>query len=646
MILEVYDLECLRNIFTYTGYCPKENKYYQFVICNWRNDLKELQAHLTRDQLIQVGFNNEGYDYPLLHHILNHFNEYKFQTGQEVACALYTKSQDIIQQEFSIIADKNKYIQQIDLYRIHHFNNKARIASLKDIEIAMRLPDVQEMPIHHTTWCKEGDEELILVYNKWDVYSTYQFFLITLGKTDNPIYHGRNKIELRQKLQKKFQIPCLNWPDVKIGEQLITKLYCDKTFTNPYELKKRGGTPRSEIHLKDCIPLWANFKTKEFNKIKSKFENTVITDIKGSFNESVYFHGIQMDYGTGGLHSCIKPGIYESNEEWMILDEDVGSLYPSLAIQLGLYPEHLGKTYLDVYDGDIVSVRLAEKRKPKKERDMVIMEGFKLAANGVYGKSGEESSVLYDPLYTMKTTIGGQMFLSLWTEKLVEAIPRIKFIQHNTDGITYLLPRKDLEKAKAVGKEMTKLTGLYIEDNIYSKVVIRDVNNYLAVYEDGNIKLKGCFEINKEFHKDPSMRIVPIALKEFFVNGIPIRETIINHKDIYDFCLRLKTNSKSIPKYTYIDPKTKEIKTKDLARTTRYYISNNGGTLFKEFKEKRNIVGVNIGYSATLFNKYIKRENFKEYNINYQFYIVEAMKIINTIINREPLSLFGDEIFM
>lgn len=51
----------------------------------------------------------------------------------------------------------------------------------------------------------------------------------------------------------------------------------------------------------------------------------------------------------------------------------------------------------------------------------------------IYGKSGDENSFLYDPLYTMKTTVGGQMFLSLWTEKLVLAIPEIKFIQHNTN---------------------------------------------------------------------------------------------------------------------------------------------------------------------------------------------------------------------
>ena len=46
----------------------------------------------------------------------------------------------------------------------------------------------------------------------------------------------------------------------------------------------------------------------------------------------------------------------------------------------------MGPIFAEIYDKNIVSVRLAEKEKPKKERDMVIMEGYKLAANGSYGK--------------------------------------------------------------------------------------------------------------------------------------------------------------------------------------------------------------------------------------------------------------------
>ena len=243
--------------------------------------------------------------------------------------------------------------------------------------------------------------------------------------------------------------------------------------------------------------------------------------------------------------------------------------------------------------------------------------------------------MLYDPLYTMKTTIAGQMFLSLWTEKLVKAIPEIKFLQHNTDGISYLLPRKDLIKAKQVSEEMTKLTGLYIEDNIYTKMVLRDVNNYLSVYESGEVKLKGCFEIDKEFHKDPSMRIVPIALKNYYVNNIPVKETILNHNNIYDFCLRLKTNSKSTPYYNYIEGK--DLVSKKLDRTTRYYISKSGGSLVKKFDQNRES-GVNVGYSVTLFNKYVEKD-MKDYNINYNFYIAETYKIINAIDNGQ-LNLF------
>ena len=307
------------------------------------------------------------------------------------------------------------------------------------------------------------------------------------------------------------------------------------------------------------------------------------------------------------------------------------TLYPSIAIQLGLYPEHLGPEFLEIYNKDIVSVRLAEKVKPKKERDMVIMEGFKLSANGIYGKSGEETSFLYDPLYTMKTTVGGQMFLSLWTEKLVEAIPEIKFIQHNTDGITYMVPRKDLETVNKISKEMTELTGLYIEDNFYSKFVLRDVNNYLSVYENGDFKAKGAFEIDKEYHKDPSMKIVPIALKEYYINGIPIEETIRNHKNIFDFCLRLKTNSTSTPYYKYIEGYN--IAYKKLDRTTRYYVSKNGGEICKKFDSGKSI-GVNVGYTVTIFNKYIEKD-IKDYNINYNFYIAEAYKIKNAVDDRQ-----------
>lgn len=67
--------------------------------------------------------------------------------------------------------------------------------------------------------------------------------------------------------------------------------------------------------------------------------------------------------------------------------------------------KHLGPEFLKVYRDNIVNVRMEEKKKPKEERDSVIVDGFKLASNSNYGKSNDVNSFLYDPLYTMKTTI-------------------------------------------------------------------------------------------------------------------------------------------------------------------------------------------------------------------------------------------------
>lgn len=639
MILEVYDIETLINVFTYTGYDVTNKRWYQFVISEWQNDSELLYNHLHRDKLIMVGYNNESFDYPVIHHFINHYDEYRNSPGLYIAQKLYNKSQDIISQEFSVIADKNKFIKQIDLFKLWHYNNPARKSSLKDLEIAMRMDNVEEMPIHHSQWCKKEDISSILSYNKNDVQATYEFLLVTLGKTEYPLYKGKNKIELRQNLGKKFGINCINLPDVRIGETLMLHLYSRATNSNPYEIKNLR-TYRNSINLGECIPRWCNIKSKEFNEFVNKLYSTNIRGEKKEFSESIIFHDFKFDFGTGGAHGSIKPGIYKAKDDIIILDLDVSSLYPSVARSLNLYPEHLGPEFMRLYE-QFIDARINEKHKPKEQRDNVLIEGYKLLLNGTYGKSGEETSFMFDRMYTYKTTIGGQCFICMWAERMVKACPELIFLQVNTDGITIMLPKSKLEDIRKVNQQLTEETTLVIEEAFYKQMIIRDVNNYIAEYDDStleqeHIKLKGCFEIDKEFHKDPSMRIVPIALKQFYLYDIPISSTIKNHIDIFDFCLRLKTNVKSTPYYKYVE--NGETITKQLNRTTRYYISNKGGTITKQFDETRSS-GVNIGYVATLFNKYVEKP-INEYDINYNFYISEANKIRYTIDDGQ-LSLFN-----
>lgn len=322
MRAEVYDIECMANLFTYTGYCRTTKKWYQFVIHKLKNQIKELIEHLLSGGFVMIGYNNVSYDYPMIHHILNHADEYLIMEGDEIARRLYAKSQDVIDAEFSAISLKNTKIPQIDVYKIHHWDNPAKATSLKHCEMAMRMDNIEEMPIHHATFVKTWEEiQLTLDYNKHDVKATDLLFDHTLGRCEHAAYKGRDKLALRQLLSRNFKIDLMNHNDVKIGEDLVFSLYSQASGVPEYFLKKQR-TPRAVIHLKDCIPSYIKFKTKVFKALVEKWRKTDIYSTKKAIEERVIYHGMAIDFGTGGIHGSNK-GIFVSDDEMVVIDADV-----------------------------------------------------------------------------------------------------------------------------------------------------------------------------------------------------------------------------------------------------------------------------------------------------------------------------------
>ena len=142
-------------------------------------------------------------------------------------------------------------------------------------------------------------------------------------------------------------------------------------------------------------------------------------------------------------------------------------------------------------------------------------------------------------------------------------------------------------------------------------MIVKNVNEYIAEYSDSipekeHLKLKGCFEIYKEIQKDTSMRIIPIALKQYFINKIPISHTIKNHKNILDFCMRLRINNSSKAKFSYLNNDRVEVV--DLPKTTRYFCSNNGGSITVAFNGD-TYNRLNKDFNFTLFNEYYDSDN-------------------------------------
>ena len=256
---------------------------------------------------------------------------------------------------------------------------------------------------------------------------------------------------------------------------------------------------------------------------------------------------------------------------------------------------------------------------------------YKLMLNGCFGKAGDINSFLHDNKFLLSITVNGQLLLSILIDKFLK-INNLTFIQCNTDGITIKFKRTDFNKIKSICKSWELLTGLELEHTDYSKMVIRDVNSYIGIYTDVNKepKYKGAFEIDKDYHKDNSFRIIPIALSEYFIKGIPIEETIKKHNNIYDFCGRQKFTRESygmIHRLSYDKLGNPIDLTEKQQKNVRYYISTNADVFYKYYDKGTNEI-IHKNYKVTIFNNYIKKDS---YDINYSFYIKECYKIIDLI---------------
>lgn len=155
---------------------------------------------------------------------------------------------------------------------------------------------------------------------------------------------------------------------------------------------------------------------------------------------------------------------------------------------------------------------------------------LKITANGSYGKLNSIYSILYAPHLMLDTTLTGQMSLLMVIEALGDA--GIKVISANTDGVEYI---DSTNKGKKIIDKLGKKMNLEWEHASYKALYSRDVNSYIAVY-DGYVKAKG-FYAETDLSKSPQYPIVQEAIREFLLNGTPLKKTIKKCKDPAQFCV-------------------------------------------------------------------------------------------------------------
>jgi len=627
----VMDYETMSNLFLGVFEDVKSEEREIFIIHESKNEILELVTFLERNIAYDewhVSFNGLGFDSQITEHVLRNKEQLLEMSGGDIANFIYDKAQNVIQRqnegEFLEFSPRDLQIRQLDVFKLNHWDNPAKRSSLKWIQYTMDWHNIIDMPIHHSTDVTADQIESIIGYCINDVRSTKAIMFLS-----------KSNIDLRRSLTDEYNIDLYSASEPRISKELFLHFLSEQTGIKKFELRQLR-TKRDQIVVKDIILPYISFKTITFQKLLDRFNEVVIYpgETKGGFKYSVQYKGMKTDFGLGGVHGARTSKVYTSNEDMVIMTSDVTSFYPNLAIRNKWAPAHLPqKTFCDLYEW------FFEERKkiPKKDPKNYV---YKIILNSTYGLSNDANSFLYDPEFTMKITINGQLSLMMLYERIAEEIPNAVPLMQNTDGIEMIIPREYKDKYLEICSDWEKTTNLELEHDTYSKIILGDVNNYIAITEDGKAKCKGRFDFeNLALHKNKSFLIIPKAIFNYFVNGIEPKEYLKTQKNIFDYCggVKIKGDWKFYEHSVVNGNYAKQ----PLQHTIRYYISHSGSKIIKTNLLDTREIQVEAGkWMQTVMNDYVEKD-IEEYDINYDYYLEKIEKEINSLEPRvEQLKLF------
>ena len=309
-----YDIETMQEFFLVVVYNPQEDKYYEFSVNKLKNELDKFVKYTeSHTDFFWVGYNNLRFDSQVVEWVLRNYEQWHHLSSLEICGRIAQKAADVIHDAnydvFPEYRESDLTLKQLDLFRIHHYDNKNRRISLKRLEFEMDLENIEEMPIHYGKTDLSTVELIQTVdYCVNDVQATYQFYLITIGKTEHPLYKGENRIELRQDIEAEFGIPCLNYSDSKIGDEMIKKYYCQEKNITYKELPKKGLF-RKEIIVKKCIADYVAFQTPELQQFLARIKKLKL-GMQDDFKEEIHFYGNVYSFMKGGIHTENKPLVF------------------------------------------------------------------------------------------------------------------------------------------------------------------------------------------------------------------------------------------------------------------------------------------------------------------------------------------------
>lgn len=496
MKILVFDFEVFRYDWLFVALDFESETYT--IIENDRDKMIEFYNNNINN--IWVGYNCKNYDKYILQAIINGvnpkvINDYIITNGGN-GWELFRERLDINLYDCMIMG---KSLKQLESY----FGVDIRETEI-DFNIDRHLTDKERAS--NIEYCKS------------DVYNTAKVFAYNIDDFNAQI--GLIKLS-------KGSLQDLS----KTKAQLSAKILSAKP------LPKKLLQQEWEFEYNQCVKDY-DYKHKEVLKFFDDLRE--LKDPKAKYEINLY--GVPHTFALGGLHGAKQKYMFNqvTENDYLLIHIDVASYYPHIMTEWG----YLTRAVPNIQTfRDIMELRL----KYKHEKNP-LQAPLKIVINGSYGQSGAGKlqdngeykllSPMFDPRRMREVCINGQLMLL----QLIEDLEQFDLIQSNTDGLIYKIHKNDFDTLDKIVKAWEKRSKMTMEYDFTTMLVQRDVNNYIAVFENGTIERKGgAVKASKECDYD--LPVVKEAIVEYFVHGIPVDEYIMNENKLKPFMKTYKLSS-------------------------------------------------------------------------------------------------------
>lgn len=583
-----YDIEVYANytLIAFEGVDSGKQTFFELSEFHDTPNYRKLQYIVDNKELIS--FNGIGFDAVIMSLFLNKKSCKDMQRATTMIIEQEVRGYEVLKS----FRTKPVKINQIDIMELCIGKN-----SLKLYGARLHCDSIIDLPFKPGTTLCEKKISVVKYYCANDLTVTKLVYLDRLSA-----------IELREKMSHEYNVDLRSKSDAQVAEAIIGAEY--KKITGN-EAKKAEF---NQFTFKYTVPDYVNFKTPELQRVLEIVRNAeidtgttklVCPDIDGLI---VTIGGIRHRMGLGGIHVIEETVAYVATPEnkKRIIDIDAASFYPKMIINQKLSPPSLGYGFLNLYENKIFKPRLEAKRMKDKVKDGM----FKICLNGSFGKFGSIYSILYAPRLLAQTTISGQLTLLMFMERLELAGIPVKL--SNTDGIVVYCDEDKYDLLQEITKRFEKHCDMIMEETHYSAIYNRDVNNYIAIKTNGDVKLKGTYAENN-IGKNPINTVCNKAVVDYLTKNIPIADTILNHDDIRDFVAVRNVKGGAVKDGEY------------LGKIVRYYHSNSTNTA---------IIYANSGNLVPLSNNCRPLQKLPKtipVDLDRQWYINEAHRILKDI---------------